>query len=110
MKFNIRLADGYCKEIGGTLLKNVPIKCFVHRGIINIYESNNNDWVVSEFSSGCRLTQLYKTRKAAIEAALRLFQSKELKSIEELVNDIIRKYGFANKDESKKSKEGKEDD
>jgi len=101
MKFNIKLPDKSCKEIDGTLLKNMPIKCFAHRNITNKYEADA--WVVSEFFSGCRITRSHKTRKEAIENALMQFETRGLDNIKQLVNETVKKYGFANKDGTEKS-------
>ncbi len=101
MKFNIKLPDKSIQEIDGTLLKNLPIKCFAHRNVTNAYEQDA--WVVSEFFSGCRITRSFKTRKEAVENAVYQFESRGVDAIKELVNKSVKQYGFANKDGSEKS-------
>ena len=96
MKFNIKLPDKSCKEIDGTLVKNLPIKCFAHKHVTSLTESDG--WVVSEFFSGMRITRAHKLRKDAVEEAIIQFETRGVDAIKELVNTLVKKYGFANKD------------
>lgn len=104
MKFNIKRSDKQNYEIDATLLKNTPIKCFVHRGVTD-YETEG--WVVTEFFSGLRLTKAFPTRKSAIENVMFIFEEKGVELIKELVNNNVKRYGFANRDGTEKSSKDK---
>lgn len=104
MKFNIKRSDTKNYEIDATLLKNTPLKCFVHRGTGD-YETEG--WVVTEFFSGLRMTRAFPTRKEAIENAMFIFEEKGIDTIKKLVNDNVKRYGFANKDGTEKSSKDK---
>lgn len=104
MKFNIKRSDKQNYEITATLLKNTPIKCFVHKGTGD-YETEG--WVVTEFFSGLRLTKAFPTRKEAIENAMFIFEEKGVELIKELVNNNVKRYGFANRYGTEKSSKDK---
>lgn len=93
MQLNIKLADKTNKLVDATLLQNTPIKCFVHHDA-----TGSGSWVVSEFFSGMKIISPKHTRKEAIESALFVFEQKSLEEIKKMVNEGVRRFGFANKD------------
>lgn len=98
MQLNIKLSSKENKLVDATLLKNTPIKCFAHRDVTNSCRVGTDVWLVSEFFSGLRMTRPKKTRREAIEEVMMLFEEKGVETIKQMVNDMVEKYGFANKD------------